>query len=82
MCSRRASVRPSIDPTGEAAAEKSWKKRTLALIAELDEKQITADWIYKEFLSTRLKSMLEPGIQQKKMITITKAEDKDDSKEA
>ena len=82
MCSRRASVRPSIDPTGEAAAEKSWKKRTLALIAELDEKQITADWIYKEFLSTRLKSMLEPGIQQKTMITITKAEDKDDSKEA
>ena len=54
-------------------------KDTIALIEKWDKMPITAQWINDEFLSTRLKSML-PGIQQKTMITITKAEN--DSKEA
>ena len=86
MFSRR--VRPS-EPTGEAyaaeaapeAAHTKEKKRpiadTLAFIEELDKMQITAQWIYEEFLLTRLESKL-PFLQQKTMIT--KA-DEDDSKE-
>jgi hypothetical protein len=61
----RASIQPSIEPTGEAepeaapeAAHTKEKKRpiedTLALIAELDKMQITAQWIKEEFLSKRL----------------------------
>jgi hypothetical protein len=61
----RASIQPSNEPTGEAAPEAApeaahtkEKKRpiedTLALIAELDKMQITAQWIKEEFLSKRL----------------------------
>ena len=57
----RASVQPSIEPIGEAAPEAAHKKEkkrpiadTLALIAELDKMQITAQWIKEEFLSKRL----------------------------
>jgi hypothetical protein len=61
----RAPIQPSIEPTGEAepeaapeAAHTKEKKRpiedTLALIAELDKMQITAQWIKEEFLSKRL----------------------------
>ena len=54
---RRASVPPNTEPTGEAAHTKEKKRPiayTLALIAELDKMQITAQWIKEEFLSKRL----------------------------
>ena len=54
---RRASVPPNTEPTGEAAHTKEKKRPiayTLALIAELDKIQITAQWIKEEFLSKRL----------------------------